>query len=55
MTGSFGNTTHWDTKGHRVGTSQSGAFSTHHYDSRGHRVGKTEPGFFGSKKTRWDD
>jgi hypothetical protein len=54
MTGSFGNTTHWDSKGRKVGSSQSGAFTTDHYDSKGRRVGKTEPGFFGEKKTKWD-
>ena len=44
----FGGYTHYDEKGHKIGSSTPGLFGGYvDYDSKGHKIGHTDPGLFG--------
>lgn len=44
----FGGYTHYDEKGHKIGSSEPGLFGGYtNYDSKGHKIGHSDPGLFG--------
>ena len=42
--GLFGTITHYDERGHKIGSSSKGSFKTDHYDAKGHRIGSKYSG-----------
>lgn len=44
----FGGYTHYDAKGHKIGSSEPGIFGGYtNYDAKGHKIGRSDPSVFG--------